>query len=526
MATSWPSFIDGCKSRFSAIARSVYLGRQHWIQKYRVEVASLNQQVAQIDSERKQIEAIAAELRRERDEALQKFHALEQQLAEGNKRVQLPDDPPAVGQHYGASMMTLSVNLTREVGLRKSTRAMTVFFKWLGVKRKIPTYQAVRGWMQRLGLDRMQRAKPRPDRIWIVDQSTQIGTDKFLTVLSIEKSKLPPIGTPLRREDMDVLAIQPSKKWNHVNVGKLYKRLAEKSGYPTAIVTDGAGELRGPAENLEKDGVKPRAIRDLKHFLANCFEQLLNANPHYKAFARDLNQTRPTIQQTELGHLVPPTMKRKARFMNMQPLLNWADMALWQLENPNSDGRKGVSDERLKIKLGWLVKYKRDVACWTNCQEVISAALKFMNAQGLYHGVTDKLQVLLQGLANHSESKQLVTKTITFVRSQEQKLLPDERLPASSEILESSFGAFKQLEQQHARSGYTQLILAFPALMKPTTAAEIRGSFKRVKIADVKAWVAKRLPLTLDGRRVAAYAEYRKAKKAASDALCATALAA
>ena len=130
MGTSWPSFIDGCKSRFSAIARSVYLGRQHWIQKYREEVASLKQQVAQIDSERKQFEAVADELRQERDNALQKSRELEQQLAERNKRVQLPDDPPAPGQHYGASMMTLSINLAREVGLRKSTRAMNVFLTW------------------------------------------------------------------------------------------------------------------------------------------------------------------------------------------------------------------------------------------------------------------------------------------------------------------------------------------------------------------------------------------------------------
>ena len=264
--------------------------------------------------------------------------------------------------------------LARDVGLRKSTRAMKVFFNWLGVKRKIPSYQAVRGWMQRLGLDRMQSANPKPDRIWIVDQSTQIGTDKFLTVLAVEQPKLPPVGTPLRRTDMDVLAVQPAKKWNKTNVGKLYKRLAEKYGYPIAVVTDGAVELRYPAENLEKNGVKPRVIRDLKHFLANRFEHLLNADPHYQAFVKDLNQTRPSIQQTELGHLCPPKMKQKARFMNMQPLLKWAEMTLWQLRNPDSDGRKGVSEERLKTKLGWLRKYRQDVDRWTNFQEVVSAA--------------------------------------------------------------------------------------------------------------------------------------------------------
>jgi hypothetical protein len=526
MFTSWSIFRDKCKSRMSAIARSLYLGREHWVQKYREEVASLRQQVARVYAERKELESTTARLRQERDDARHKMLDLEKQLADRRKQFQLPDDPPAQGQQYGASMMALSVNLARDVGLRKSTRAMKVFFKWLGVKRKIPSYQAVRGWMQRLGLDRMESVQRKPDRIWIVDESTQVGTDKFLTVLSIEQSKLPPIGKPLRRENMSVLAVHPSKKWNCANVEKLYKRLAERYGFPTGVITDGASELCSPVKNLEKDGVSPRTIRDLKHFLANRFERLLREDPRYQAFAKDLNQTRTSMQQTELGHLAPPKMKQKARFMNVQPLLNWAAMALWQLENPKSDGRKGVTEERLKTKLGWLPQYRQDIARWVNFQAVISAALKYMNAQGLYHGVTDELREILKRLATHSESKQLADQTIEFVRSQEQKLSPGERLPISSEILESSFGAYKQLEQQHARSGYTQLILTFPVLFKPVTAAEIQKSFSRVKVAHVQAWVEKWLPKTLDARRIAAYAEHRKAKPTRKVKICATALAA
>lgn len=511
MGTSWPDFCENCKSRFSAIARSVYLGREHWIGKYRDKVASLKSQLAHLETEKRDCELVAESLRQQLNEARRITHDLEQQLATRNKRVHLPEDPPVPGQHYGASLMALSVNLAREVGFRKTTRAMQIFFDWLGVERDIPCYQAVRSWMQRIGLDRMRHAPLKSDRIWIVDVSTQIGTDKFLAVLSIEQSKLPPLGTALRLADMDVLAVHPAKKWNREKVVKLYQRLAQKYGYPKAVITDGASELRYPIESLEKDGIKPRAIRDLKHFLANRFEQLLQSDPRYHAFAKDLNQTRPSMQQTELGHLAPPKMKLKARFMNMRPLLKWAALAIWQSENPNSDGRKGVSQERLQTKLGWLFQYRKDIERWTNFQEVISACLLIMNTQGLYRGVTDKLHRQLQVLAAYPESTSLVDRIIDFVGSQEKKLLPGERLPISSEILESSFGAYKQLEQQHARGGYTQLMLVFPVLMKPTNTEEIRGSFQRVKIKDIKAWVDRYLPKTLDGRRMAAYREYRDA---------------
>jgi hypothetical protein len=59
--------------------------------------------------------------------------------------------------------MALSVNLARTVGLRKSLGAMKVFFEWLDVKQDIPTYQAVRCWMLRLGLARMQQAQRAAD---------------------------------------------------------------------------------------------------------------------------------------------------------------------------------------------------------------------------------------------------------------------------------------------------------------------------------------------------------------------------
>ena len=155
MGTSWPNFFHNCKSRLSAVARSCFLSRQHRTEKHQQEVVRLREEIAEISNDRERLEAELEQLRLERDHAHQKSKELENQLAQQNKRLQLPEDPPAPGQQYGASMMALSINLARELGLRKATRAMKTMFNWLGVERKIPTDQALRGWMQRIGLDRM-----------------------------------------------------------------------------------------------------------------------------------------------------------------------------------------------------------------------------------------------------------------------------------------------------------------------------------------------------------------------------------
>lgn len=263
---------------------------------------------------------------------------------------------------------------------------MKTFFKWLKVKRDIPTYQAVRTWMQRLGLNRMRRARRKDDWIWIVDQSNQIGQDKCLTILGIEQSKLPAEGTPLKLEDMTMLEIYPAKNWNRENVLKIYLRVAKKFGYPKAVVTDGAVELREPVESLESEGEKPRSIRDMKHFLANRFEAIMEKDESYQAFTKEMGQTRSSMQQTELSHLAPPVMRQKSRFMNLAPILTWSNMAQWQLNHPESDGRKGMSEDRIADKLGWLEKYQDDVQRWNDLQAVISTTLTFINQNGLNHG--------------------------------------------------------------------------------------------------------------------------------------------
>ena len=54
-------------------------------------------------------------------------------------------------------------------------------------------------------------------------------------------------------------------------------------------------------------------------------------------------------------------------------------------------------------------------------------------------------------------SHRLIAIVVEFLREYEEQLRPHERLPMSTEILESSFSLYKQLEKQHSKSGFTGL---------------------------------------------------------------------
>ncbi len=72
------------------------------------------------------------------------------------------------------------------------------------------------------------------------------------------------------------------------------------------------------------------------------------SDTEFHEFSKAAYSTHSKIQQTELGHLAPPMCKQKARFMNLEPLLNWGQMVLWQFQHPESDGRKCIQTSVLE----------------------------------------------------------------------------------------------------------------------------------------------------------------------------------
>jgi hypothetical protein len=105
---------------------------------------------------------------------------------------------------------------------------------------------------------------------------------------------------------------------------------------------------------------------------------------------------------------------------------------------------------------------------------------------------------------------------LRFVRESELQLArlpPDsvQRVPLSTEILESSFGLFKQLERQQSKGGFTSLLAAYGSLLHVSTPESIRRDFAQVSVQDMRAWVREKLGTTLASKRQTAYQEFRDA---------------
>jgi hypothetical protein len=491
----------------SATARSCYLRALHWGRKYR----EVKQTAKSLQESLAKSTARCQELENENHELHQRVAELEAELAKPHP-VELPLGEAPRGQQYGANMIALCVNLARKLGIRRTPQALEIFFRWLEAEEvAIPSHETVRLWMQRVGLGRMRKAKKKDGGTWLVDHTNQIGQEKVLTILRV-RSRLR-AGVALRHQDVETLAVVPGTEWKREDVTKVYKHVEEIYGTPRCVVTDGAVELREPAENLGKPGKRPLIFRDPKHFLANRLEALLKRDPNYEAFTRNIGRCRSAVQQTELARFVPPGFKTKARFMNLEPTIRWASAVLWHLDHPESSSCSDVSLDRMEEKLGWLRDFAASIRQWRTCLDVISTTLTFLNQQGIFPGVVRAYQKIIAGIATCPASRQLASDMQALLGEYAKQLQPHERLRISTEVLESMFAYYKQLEQQHSKSGFTSLLLAFPTLLRETTPSEVTSIFAKVKVSDVKEWTKTHLSDTLTAQRQRMFREAKSTTK-------------
>jgi hypothetical protein len=501
--TSWIGFRQHVKSRWSALARSLWLSRES----RRETCRQLREQLVEA---RRQIDALEERWRRERQTQDVLRAELRRRAAEPPPAPKLPDDPPVARHGYGARLIALCVNVARQVGLRATPAVLTTVFQWLGLAPRLPHWTSIRGWLQRLGVAALHEpAEPADDWVWMADHSNQIGPEKALVVLAVRASQLPEPGTPLRHEDVRVLTVEPGTKWKREDMARVYDELAEWYGAPRAVLTDGAVELREGAEVLNTRRSDTIVLGDFKHKAANVLSSVLGRDPRFALFQTQAARARCAVQQTELAHLVPPGAKPKARFMNLASTLRWGAVTLWLLDHPEACGRRSISPERMEAKLGWLREYPPDVARWQACQRVVSTGVTFVNEQGLFRGAAARFQQLVAADLTCDASREVAARLTTFLRESEQTLTEGERLPLSTEILESSFARYKQLERQHSKGGFTGLLASFAALLRPATPERVREAFAGVSVKEARRWIKQHLPETLTAKRQAAYREYR-----------------
>lgn len=417
----------------------------------------------------------------------------------------LAGDPP--GSHgFGIGCVMWFVRLVRTgVSLRGTSRVLELLSSAAGDSEEVPDWTTGRLWLQRLGHAKLTALLPQADDwAWLVDHSVQIGEEKCLVILGIRLGELPPEGECLQHEQMELVMLLPKKSWTKQDVDEVLESSVVRTGVPRVIVNDHGADIAGGVSLFQQRHTNTVDIYDMKHKAACLLKRRLETNARWKEFQAGIGRTRCAIQQTELAYLGPPGTRQKSRYMNLDGQLKWATNILKILASL-PDVRCDTSPERIHEKLGWVAGFSTEVHEWHEWQMVVDTTVKFVNQSGHHASAADALRRELPSQYEHKTSRQLAEELLAFVTSESAKAAPNERLPGSTEILESCFGRFKALEKDQARGGFTSLLLAFGALLTKTTQDTIQGALKHSHTKDVIKWCRDNLGQTLFAKRKLAF---------------------
>ena len=413
------------------------------------------------------------------------------------------------GHQYsvGVVQLVLETIFTCCTGQRAAAAVLELFCHWLPGVDETPCPNTARLWSLRVGLYELTRAKEQAeDWVWIMDHTIQLGPYKCLVIVGVRLSVWNTDRRPLRYDDLVLLNLTPMEQATGERVHQALVETIAVTGLPRQVVSDGGTDLKRGMELLHVDHPQVAHVHDIKHKMALLLKKELEHNERWKSFVARTNQTKIGIVQTALASLAPPALKTKARYMNLDTLVEWGRDLLRYIDSAPNNPQLPVDLAKLEEKCGWIREYRDALHEWSELLSVAGVTEQYVRTQGYHTAAPSQLEVQLDSLATTATAQRMSDAVLEIVREESAAAnSPDERLLGSSEVLESLIGKYKQHQATHNKGGMTGMLLTFGTIISNKTQETIIKALETVKTSHVGQWCRKHLGVTLQAQRQKAF---------------------
>jgi hypothetical protein len=370
----------------------------------------------------------------------------------------------------------------------------------------MPCANAGRLWILRIGLYEITRSKEQADDwVWIADHTSQIGAVKCFLIVGCRLREWQQNPHPLEHRDLQVLMLEPIEKSSGELIVEQFTRVAQSTGIPRAIISDGGADLQRGIMLYRQQHPEVAAIYDITHKLARFLHKVLTEDARWAAFLQAMSHSKKQFARSSLAFLAPPLVRDQDRYMNLEELLRWATRLRQFMDDPELNDGELAEPWRVKLEFAWLRDFDAALAEWKSLLEIVEATLHFVRWEGYQVDAATQLGQRLALLKRHPSSVEFVDRILEFVDQQAGQARPDERLIGTSECLESLIGKGKRIEGQQKRSGFTAMILGMAAAVITPTREILEAALSAVKTKDVAAWVKRTFGLSVQCRRRRVY---------------------
>jgi hypothetical protein len=353
-----------------------------------------------------------------------------------------------------------------------------------GKIERAPSPETCIQWEMKMGLYKLSRPKTAADDwIWLFDHFVSKGGHKCLAVMGVRMTILLERGDlTLCCKDLEPLGIVPMKKSNgELMQAELESILAANYGTPPlAIIKDQGSDVRcgGRAFSEAHPGVID--IDDIPHRIARLYEHLLSKDESWKNFTIVCANFKKKVQLTEYAVLAPPNQRTKARYHNIDVLVDWATKQLLSFEELSS---------AMKAKLRWLMEYRNELKYWQHLVEIGRISRDFVRTEGLWLDCYELLEDRLLKINMDERAKKFRCDLVDVFKEMGNKIPSGKKIIGSTESIESLFGKYKGVVARGPQP-MGRLILSMASRVgEHPTELLVQSAFEEIKERDVSEWL-------------------------------------
>ena len=391
--------------------------------------------------------------------------------------------------HYGLSYVELSLRLKLEanVSFRGISQSHVIYEQVLGISVSGLHHSTVIQWVKRLGYYELQKPKPQSsDWVLIVDESVMIGQVKLLNIYGIPSEAIPSMRA-LELRDLYSLHIECRTSWRGEDIAAVIQDLDISISY---IVSDCGNNLQ-KAYKL----CKISHISDITHYVALAFKQILATSKAFQSLSSELGKMRRAGILSKKAHILPPNQRTKARFQNVDLLINWLKKALWHNDHPT----QSLLNNEAKKALAWVKPYALLSEELQQLYDIRQLAFQYLKQRHYSPTVISQLkEELLRFRKKASKYSQIFIQKIEVYLDQYKNLLDKHaKLLCCSDVIEASFGKLKNMLSLNSMCGFTDISMALAAFCNDLTPVEISKAMNFATWKEVYSFCKKRFTTSI-----------------------------
>lgn len=393
-------------------------------------------------------------------------------------------------------MAILSAKITTSSSFRSLSKVFVSFNLYLSLGHSTPSFSTAMLWVKKIGYSQLQLPKEKGDDwIIVVDESIGIGQEKVLVVLGIRRCNVD-FSRPLVLHDMIPLLVKSKERWDGEAIAYELKEVKQLLGTVIYAVTDACSSLKS---GLSKAGINH--IYDITHAIAIALKKIYEKDPEFKEYTSSLGKMRLKLFNSRNAHLIPPNQRSKARFLNIDTLSKWGIQALQAI------ARAEMSHVE-RSQLEWVSKKEVFILELNKVMKFAEEISVILKNNGLSKK-TRKQCINLLRQCKEGRLNKFRLQMINYLNENIQQVMQrGEKLLCCSDIIETTFGKYKNELGKNPMSGITDLVLIIPAFTSKLTEVEVKKAIDSCRVKDIIKWKEKNLCNTLMARRKAVY--YKK----------------